>query len=65
MVLDKAQDIISTMYGDRCWVQECTVREHAHNSATVERNDHQKINYSDGPNFEDTDAIVDVFDSLN
>jgi 6-pyruvoyltetrahydropterin/6-carboxytetrahydropterin synthase len=65
MVFDKAQDIISTMYGDRCWVQECTVREHAHNSATVERNDHQKINYSDGPNFEDTDAIVDVFDSLN
>tara|TARA_B100001094_G_scaffold327763_1_gene386688 strand:+ start:933 stop:1472 length:540 start_codon:yes stop_codon:yes gene_type:complete len=65
MVFDKAQDIISTMYGDRCWVQECTVREHAHNSATVERNDHVKFTYSDdGPDFEDTDAIADVFDSL-
>ena len=47
MVFDKAQDIISTMYGDRCWVQECTVREHEHNSATVERNDHQKITFSE------------------
>ena len=64
MVFDKAQDIISTMYGDRCWVQSCTVREHAHNSATVELNDHPKVKFIDGPDFEDTDAIADVFDSL-
>jgi 6-pyruvoyltetrahydropterin/6-carboxytetrahydropterin synthase len=49
MVFDKAQDIISTMYGDRCWVQRVTVREHEHNSATVELNDHRKVRFIDSP----------------
>ena len=47
MVFDYAQDLVSELTDGRCWVQEVTVREHEHNSATVERNDHQKINYSE------------------
>ena len=47
MVFDYAQDLVSELTDGRCWVQEVTVREHGHNSATVERNDHQKINYSE------------------
>jgi len=33
----KAQEIIGELYGDRCWVQSVTVREHEGNHATVER----------------------------
>ena len=42
-VFDFAQDLVDDLTDGRCWVQEVTVREHEHNSATVERNDHQKI----------------------
>jgi 6-pyruvoyltetrahydropterin/6-carboxytetrahydropterin synthase len=37
MCFHKAQEIIQSKYGDRCWVQEVTVREHESNSATVRR----------------------------
>ena len=43
MVFDFAQDLVNDLTDGRCWVQEVTVREHGHNSATVERNDHQKV----------------------
>ena len=43
MVFDFAQDLVEDLTDGRCWVQEVTVREHGHNSATVERNDHQKV----------------------
>ena len=46
-VFDYAQDLVNDLTDGRCWVQEVTVREHEHNSATVERNDHQKISYSE------------------
>jgi 6-pyruvoyltetrahydropterin/6-carboxytetrahydropterin synthase len=46
-VFDYAQDLVNDLTDGRCWVQECTVREHAHNSATVERNDHVKVSYSE------------------
>ena len=46
-VFDYAQDLVNDLTDGRCWVQECTVREHEHNSATVERNDHQKITFSE------------------
>ena len=36
-VFDKAQEIISDLYGDRCWVESVTVREHESNSATCRR----------------------------
>jgi 6-pyruvoyltetrahydropterin/6-carboxytetrahydropterin synthase len=37
MVFDMAQDIINDQYGNRCWVEQVTVREHEHNSATCRR----------------------------
>lgn len=37
MCFHKAQELIHQTYGDRCWVQEVTVREHDANSATVRR----------------------------
>ena len=37
MVFDFAQDLVNDLTDGRCWVQEVTVREHGHNSATVER----------------------------
>jgi 6-pyruvoyltetrahydropterin/6-carboxytetrahydropterin synthase len=37
MVFDKAQEIIQDLYGDRCWVESVTVREHESNSATCRR----------------------------
>ena len=43
MVFDFAQDLVNDLTDGRCCVQEVTVREHGHNSATVERNDHQKV----------------------
>ena len=43
MVFDFAQDLVNDLTDGRCWVQEVTVREHGHTSATVERNDHQKV----------------------
>jgi len=43
MVFNFAQDLVEDLTDGRCWVQEVTVREHGHNSATVERNDHQKV----------------------
>ena len=46
-VFDYAQDLVNDLTDGRCWVQEVTVREHEHNSATVERNDHQKFSYSE------------------
>ena len=45
MVFDKAEEIISERTNGRCWVQSVTVREHGHNSATVELNDHAKIRF--------------------
>jgi|TARA_R110002074_G_scaffold388585_1_gene571351 6-pyruvoyltetrahydropterin/6-carboxytetrahydropterin synthase len=37
LVFDKAQEIIEDLYGDRCWVESVTVREHESNSATCRR----------------------------
>lgn len=37
LTFDKAQSIIEELYGDRCWVESVTVREHESNSATVRR----------------------------
>lgn len=37
LVFDKAQEIIEEQYGDRCWVESVTVREHESNSATCRR----------------------------
>jgi 6-pyruvoyltetrahydropterin/6-carboxytetrahydropterin synthase len=37
LVFDKASEIISELYGDRCWVESVTVREHESNSATCRR----------------------------
>jgi 6-pyruvoyltetrahydropterin/6-carboxytetrahydropterin synthase len=37
MVFDKATQIVSDQYGDRCWVDSVTVREHESNSATCRR----------------------------
>ena len=37
MVFKQAQDIIEQKYGDRCWVESVTVREHESNSATCRR----------------------------
>ena len=34
MTFDKASSIIADKYGDRCWVESVTVREHEANSAT-------------------------------
>ncbi len=46
MAFDKADEIVKEMTNGRCWVQKATVREHEHNSATVELNDHTKIKFS-------------------
>ena len=35
LTFDKASSIIADKYGDRCWVESVTVREHESNSATV------------------------------
>ena len=35
LTFDKASSIIEELYGDRCWVESVTVREHEANSATV------------------------------
>ena len=35
LTFDKASSIIEAKYGDRCWVESVTVREHEANSATV------------------------------
>jgi 6-pyruvoyltetrahydropterin/6-carboxytetrahydropterin synthase len=45
MAFDKAQEIVSELTDGRCWVQSVTVREHGHNSATVELADTQKIRF--------------------
>jgi hypothetical protein len=37
LTFDKAQSIIEKEYGDRCWVESVTVREHESNSATCRR----------------------------
>jgi 6-pyruvoyltetrahydropterin/6-carboxytetrahydropterin synthase len=37
LTFDKAQSIIEAKYGDRCWVESVTVREHESNSATCRR----------------------------
>ena len=34
LTFDKASSIIADKYGDRCWVESVTVREHESNSAT-------------------------------
>ena len=34
LTFDKASSIIEELYGDRCWVESVTVREHEANSAT-------------------------------
>ena len=39
LTFNKAQSIIEAQYGERCWVESVTVREHEHNSATVRRID--------------------------
>ena len=39
LTFNKAQSIIEAQYGNRCWVESVTVREHEHNSATVRRID--------------------------
>ena len=48
MIFDYANTLVSELTNGRCWVQEVTVREHGHNSATVELNDHQKLYFHDG-----------------
>ena len=45
MAFDKAEEIVSELTDRRCWVQSVTVREHGHNSATVELADHQKMRF--------------------
>ena len=37
LTFDKASSIIEKLYGDRCWVESVTVREHEANSATCMR----------------------------
>ena len=37
LTFDRASSIIQKLYGDRCWVESVTVREHEANSATVRR----------------------------
>lgn len=36
LVFDKASEIVKNVYGDRCWVEKVTVREHESNSATCQ-----------------------------
>ena len=42
---DEADKIVKELTDGRCWVQTTTVREHEHNSATVELNDHRKTKF--------------------
>lgn len=37
LAFKKAQEIVHGIYGDRCWVESVTAREHEHNSAMVTR----------------------------
>ena len=46
MAFDKADEIVNKLTDGRCWVQSTTVREHAHNSATVELADTQKVRFT-------------------
>ena len=46
MAFDKADEIVKELTNGRCWVQKTTVREHEHNSATVELNDHTKVKFN-------------------
>ena len=39
LTFNEASRIIEAQYGNRCWVESVTVREHEHNSATVRRID--------------------------
>lgn len=48
-VFDEAERIVSELTDGRCWVQRVTVREHEHNSATVELNDHKKTRFVPHP----------------
>ena len=43
MVFDYADNLVNELTKGRCWVQEVTVREHGHNSATVELADTQRV----------------------
>ena len=42
---DEADRIVKELTNGRCWVQKCTVREHEHNSATVELADPKSTFY--------------------
>lgn len=46
MAFDEAERIVSELTDGRCWVQKTTVREHEHNSATVELADTQRIRFA-------------------
>ncbi|MBI31083.1 MAG: 6-pyruvoyl tetrahydrobiopterin synthase [Euryarchaeota archaeon] len=37
MAMEYSNDLIRTLYGDRCWVESVTVREHGANSAIYKR----------------------------
>ena len=52
MAFDKADEIVKESTNGRCWVQSTTVREHEHNSATVELADTQKIRFNDAKAWE-------------
>jgi len=45
LAFDKAEEIVKELTNGRCWVQSVTVREHGHNSATVELADTQKMRF--------------------
>ena len=45
MAFDKAEEIVKELTDGRCWVQKVTVREHEHNSATVELADTQRMRF--------------------
>jgi hypothetical protein len=47
MAFDKADEIVNKLTDGRCWVQSTTVREHAHNSATVELADTQRMRFKE------------------
>lgn len=47
MVFDYADNLVNELTNGRCWVQEVTVREHGHNSATVELADTQRVVFLD------------------
>ena len=39
MAMDYSSDLIKNLYGNRCWVESVTVREHGANSAICRRTD--------------------------